>query len=122
MKMSIRAALWFAVLALAGGADAWAKLAQVPLPRLATIRALASDHFMVSGEIVRRNEIEFTLIVRKSELMTVQVTNDTAIMRGAESITLSDLAIGEKVVATLMRGGEGKLLAVNVTVRDAAGE
>ena len=122
MKTSIRFCWLVAALALVGGVDAFAKLVQVPLPRLATIQAVASNNFMVSGEIVTRNEIEFTMIVRNSELMTVQVTNDTAILRGAESIRLSDLNVGEKVVVTVMRGAEGKLLAVNVTVRDAAGE
>jgi len=99
-----------------------AKLVQVPLPRLATIQAVASNQFMLQGEVVRRTEIDFTMIVRNTEVVTVQVTPDTAIVRGAETIAVGDLRPGEKVVVSVMRGGEGRLLAVNVMVRDAAGE
>lgn len=99
-----------------------AKLMQLPLPQIATIQALASDQFMLSGEVTARTDIDFTLLVRNSELLTVQVTKDTAILRGAESIKLSDLRPGTKVVVTTMRGGEGQLLAVNVTVKDRATE
>lgn len=104
------------------GVETQAKLVQVPLPRLATIQAVASNQFMLQGEVVRRTEIDFTMIVRNTEVVTVQVTPDTAILRGGETIGVGDLRPGEKVVASVMRGGEGKLLAVNVTVRDAAGE
>ncbi len=107
---------------LALGVEARAKLVQVPLPRLATIQAVASNQFMMQGEIVRKTDIDFTMIVRNTEVVAVQVTPDTAIMRGAETISLDDLRAGEKVIVSVMRGGEGRLLAVNVTVRDAAGE
>ncbi len=106
----------------AAGAELQAKLVQVPLPRLATIQAMASNQFMMQGEVVRRTEIDFTMIVRNTQVVTVQVTQDTAILRGAETIGVEDLRPGEKVVVSVMRGGEGRLLAVNVMVRDAAGE
>lgn len=109
-------------LGLAAGAEVRAKLAQVPLPRLAMIQAVASNQFMMQGEVVRRTDIDFTMIVRNTQVVTVQVTPETAIMRGAETIGVEDLRPGEKVVVSVMRGGEGRLLAVNVTVRDAAGE
>lgn len=104
-----------ALVATATGAQA--NLRQVPTPRLASVRAVTSSDFMVSGQVTARADTSFTILSRGSELRTVQVTEDTAIVRAGALIKLSDLVIGDKVDVTLMRGGDGKLRAVNVTVR-----
>lgn len=108
---------WFALAAvvLTTGA-AHARLVQVPVPRVAMVRALSSSDFMVAGEVTARTEIDFTILVRGSELRTVQITDETAIVKGGALIKLSEVMVGDKVTATLMRGGDGKLRAVNVTV------
>ncbi len=108
-------------LGAAVGGEARAKVVQVPLPRLATIQAVTSDQFMIQGEVVRRSENDLTVVVRNHEAVTMQVTQDTAILRGEETIRVGDLRPGEKVVANAIRGGEGRLLAVNVVVRETAG-
>ncbi len=98
-------------------ADAGEGFRRVPVPRVAMVHAVTSTDFMVVGEVTSRTETSFTILSRGSELRTVQVTEDTAIMRAGALIKLSELVIGDKVTATLMRGGDGKLRAVNVTVR-----
>jgi hypothetical protein len=113
---------WFALAAVVLTAGvAHARLVQVPVPRVAMVRALSSSDFMVAGQVTARTEIDFTILIRGSELRTVQVTDDTAIVKGGALIKLSDVMVGDKVTATLMRGGDGKLRAVNVTVSTGPG-
>lgn len=106
-----------ALLASGAAAGAVEAFQRVPEPRVARVQAVTSTDFMIVGEVVSRTETSFTILSRGSELRTVQVTEDTAIMRAGALIKLSELVIGDKVTATLMRGGDGKLRAVNVTVR-----
>jgi hypothetical protein len=115
-----RSWLVFALAALAVG-KAEARLVQIPVPRVAMVRALSSSDFLVTGEVTARTGIDFTILVRGSELRTVQVTEDTAIVKGGVLIKLADVMVGDKVTATLMRGGDGKLRAVNVTVSTGPG-
>ena len=104
---------------LASGVTAFAVegFRRVPVPRVAMVQTVTSTDFMVVGEVTSRTETSFTILSRGSELRTVQVTEDTAIVRAGALIKLSELVIGDKITATLMRGGDGKLRAVNVTVR-----
>ncbi len=106
-----------ALLASGGAAFAVDGLRPVPEPRVARVQAVTSTDFMVVGQVVSRTETSFTILSRGTELRTVQVTEDTAIVRAGALIKLSEIVIGDKVTATLMRGGDGKLRAVNVTVR-----
>lgn len=106
-----------AALILMMSVDAVAQLAEIPPPRLSYVRTVTSEQFQVSGEVTARSDENFTLLSRNAELITVRVTENTALLKGAASIKLSELFVGDKVTATLMRGGDGQLQAVNVTVR-----
>jgi hypothetical protein len=94
-----------------------AQLAEIPPPRLTFVRTVTSEQFMIAGEVTARTDVDFTILDRTSEVTTVQVTENTAIVKGAASIKLSDLSVGDKVVVSVMRTGDGKLQAVNVAVR-----
>lgn len=94
-----------------------AQLAEIPPPRLTFVRTVTSEQFMIAGEVTARTDVDFTILDRTSEVTTVQVTENTAIVKGAASIKLSDLAVGDKVVVSVMRTGDGKLQAINVAVR-----
>jgi hypothetical protein len=119
MSLSFRWTLFglAGLLMATGEMAAHENISRMPLPRIAAIRAVTSTDFMVTGEVRTRTDTSFTILMRGSELRTVQVTEDTAIVKGGATIKLSDLAVGDKVHVTLMRGGDGKLRAVNVTVR-----
>ena len=105
----------FVVLVTLGSARA--QLAQIPPPRLSYVRTVTSEQFLVTGEVTARTDVGFTVLGRNSESITVQVTENTAFLKGAASIKLSDLFVGDKVTVTLVRAGDGQLQAVNVTVR-----
>lgn len=110
----------FGVIALAVapvGAGLRAQLAEIPAPRVSYVRTVTSEKFVVTGEVTARGDSDFTIVDRTSEIATVQVTENTAILKGAVSIRLADLSVGDKVSVTAIRGGDGKLQAVNVTVR-----
>lgn len=108
------AGAWLATGVVTGAGEDFRR---VPVPRVAMVQTVTSTDFMIVGEVTARTETSFTILSRGSELRTVQVTEDTAIVRAGALIKLSELVIGDKVTATLMRGGDGKLRAVNVTVR-----
>lgn len=102
------------LIALAGGAAApampgWADTALEPL--------ILSNQFMVAGEVITRGEMAFTVLGSGAQLTTVYVNPDTAILKGAESIRLADVFVGDKVSAVVMRSADGTLQAVQVTVR-----
>lgn len=78
---------------------------------------LTSNQFVLKGEVVGRGDIGLTLLSRGSELTVVQVNRYTAIKKGAETIQLADINIGDRVSVTLMRSADGSLQAVNVEVR-----
>lgn len=78
---------------------------------------LTSNQFVLAGEVLARAETSLTIVSRGSEVTSVQVTRSTTITKGAETISLSDIAVGDKVDVTLMRGGDGNLQAVSVAVR-----
>lgn len=110
--------LWFAAaVALPTAGSMHAQIAEIPPPRLTFVRTVTSEQFMIAGEVTARTDLDFTILDRSSELTTVQVTENTAIVKGAASIKLSELAVGDKVVVSVMRMADGKLQAVNVAVR-----
>ncbi len=86
------------------------------LPRARHFAVITSNEFLVDGEIVQRTEVGFTVMSRGSELTTVWVSKDTSITKGAETIRLREVGIGERVSVTAKRAADGKLVAVNVTV------
>lgn len=79
--------------------------------------SVSTDRFVVAGEVTARSETGFTLLTKRSELMTVQVGRDTAIVKGAQTITLTEIKVGDKVSVTLRRTGDGSLQAVDVAVQ-----
>lgn len=79
--------------------------------------AVTSDRFLVRGEVIARTEGAFTVLTQDSQLKVVRVSRDTSIVKGAETIALAEIAVGDRVAVTLRRIGDGGLLAVNVAVR-----
>ena len=77
---------------------------------------LLSNEVVVTGEIVSRTDQGFVVLSNASVLVTVLVNADTSILKGAESIRLSDLMVGDKVSAKVMRTLDGGLQAVTVNV------
>ncbi|ACB74977.1 hypothetical protein [Opitutus terrae] len=108
------ASLAFVVAALAASASA--TRAQTDAPRAAT-PVVTSHEFLLQGEVIARNELGFTVLSRGSELQMVRVSRTTSIKKGAETIRLADVMVGDKVSVTLKRGADGNLLAVDVAVR-----
>jgi hypothetical protein len=104
-------------LVLSGFASLHAQTSRLNVPRVRFVAAITSSQFIVNGEVTERNETGFTVLSRTSELTTVLVTEDTAITKGAVTIKLTDLAVGDKVSVTAMRSADGKLVAVSVAVR-----
>ncbi len=78
---------------------------------------ITSSQFVVTGEVIARTEIDFTVLTRDSQLVRIQVNRDTSITKGAESLRLAELMVGDKVDVTLMRAGDGSLQATYVAVR-----
>ena len=81
-------------------------------PPLAT-----SEQFVRVGEVVARTDRDFTLLDADSKLYKVAINPETVIRKGAASIKLSELVIGDHVKVTLMQGGDGALYASEVLVR-----
>lgn len=79
--------------------------------------AVTSDRFVVRGEVLGRTEGGFTVLTPDSQLRTVQVSRETSIVKGAETIKLTEVAVGDRVSVTLRRVADGSLQAVNVAVR-----
>lgn len=79
--------------------------------------AVTSDRYVVRGEVIARTDGAFTVLTQDSQLQVVRVSRDTSIVKGAETIALAEIAVGDRVAVTLRRIGDGGLLAVNVTVR-----
>ena len=117
MPIPVRACCFAFAAVLTTAGVLHAQLAEIPAPRLSYVRTVTSEQFVVAGEVAARTDLDFTIVDRSSELITVQVTENTAIVKGAATIKLSELAVGDKVTVTVMRGGDGKLQAVNVAVR-----
>jgi hypothetical protein len=78
---------------------------------------MLSNQFMVTGEVVTRGEMAFTVMGPGAQLTTVYVNPDTSILKGAETIQLADIFVGDKVTAVVMRSADGKLQAVKVDVK-----
>lgn len=78
---------------------------------------LTSEQFVRVGEVVARTDRDFTLIDADSKLYTVAINSETVIRKGAATIKLSELVIGDRVKVTLMKGGDGALYAFEVLVR-----
>lgn len=78
---------------------------------------VTSDRFLVRGEVIARTDGTFTVLTPDSQLRIVRVSRDTSIVKGAETIALAEIAVGDRVAVTLRRIGDGGLLAVNVAVR-----
>jgi hypothetical protein len=102
------------VLAMVVAPISWASI-ESPAQDLAA-PLITSSQFIVSGEVVGRTEVGLTVVDRNSQLTTVIVNQDTTITKGAESIKLSEVMVGDKVNITIQRGGDGKLQAVAVAV------
>ncbi len=117
MKAPIRPILFFAVVASFLLAPLSAQIDYHSSPRARLIATISSNNFIVSGEVVRRTETDFTVLDRWSQLITIQVSPDTELKKAGALIRLSEMVIGEKITATVMRGGDGRLQAVTVTVR-----
>lgn len=78
---------------------------------------VTSDRFLVRGEVIARTDGTFTVLTQDSQLRVVRVSRDTSIVKGAETIPLAEIAMGDRVMVTLRRIGDDGFLAVNVTVR-----
>lgn len=78
---------------------------------------IASNEIIINGEVTERSESGLTVMSRTSELTTVIVTPDTAIKKGAVTIKLDEIGVGERVSVTATPAADGKLLAVEVLVR-----
>lgn len=85
-------------------------------PQVATPLA-TSEQFVRVGEVVARTDRDFTLLDADSKLYKVAINPETVIRKGAASIKLSELVIGDHVKVTLMQGGDGALYASEVLVR-----
>lgn len=92
----------------AGAGDASAGMKATPI--------VTSHEFVIAGEVVARHELGFTVLSRGSELRTVVINRYTSIKKGAETIRLPDVRVGDTVTVTLRRAGDGQLQAVNVAV------
>lgn len=84
---------------------------------LQPVAAVTSSEFVVVGEVIARSDTGLTLLSRGSELTTINVNRYTAIKKGAETIRLADVMVGDKVSVALTRGADGSYQAVNVAVR-----
>lgn len=91
----------------------------MPAANATVMPAMTSEQFLVEGEVTARAETEFT--VRQpaagGRIVTIQVSDQTTINRGAASIPLADLRVGEKVSVTVAWQANGRLIAVKVAVR-----
>lgn len=119
MKTPARRLAFFAAVFVFSCAPLWSLAAPTPArgdgAQLETV--MTSSEFVVAGEVIARNEMGFTVLVRNSELTTVRVNRYTAIKKGAETIRLSDIMVGDKVSVRFMRSADGGMQAVNVAVR-----
>jgi len=88
-----------------------------PLPAKA-LPMMTSSQFLLNGEVSARTETDFTVVNKAGQTTTVLVTDDTTITKGAATIKLADLTVGDKVSVTVMRAADGKLQAAKVLVRE----
>lgn len=118
MKAVIRNQIWWTVLfGTAAVAVAVAQTDRLHVDRVRLIPVINSSQFVVTGEVTARTETEFTVLSRTSQLTTLQVTEDTSIIKGAVTIRLADVSVGDKVSVTAERAPDGKMRAVSVSVR-----
>lgn len=82
-----------------------------------TTPVVTSHEYVVVGEVVARTDTGFTVLSRGSELRTIVINRYTSIKKGAETIALTDVQMGDSVSVTLRRAGNGQLQAVDVAVR-----
>ena len=87
------------------------------IDRVRFVPVVNSSQFVVTGEVTARTDTELTVLSRTSQLTTLQVTEDTAIVKGAVTIRIADVSVGDKVSATAERAPDGKMRAVSVSVR-----
>ncbi len=85
------------------------------------VPVITSNEFVLSGEVVSRSDVGFTLLGTGAQLTTVLVNPDTTITKGAVTIRLSDVMVGDKISVTVMRVADGSLQAVSVLVRTGYG-
>ena len=93
--------------------------AEVPdVTAVRVVRVMTSDQFLVNGEVTARTDTDFTVFdAAAARTVTIQVSDETTITRGAANIPLGDLRIGEKVSVTVKREANGRLVATKVMVR-----
>jgi hypothetical protein len=82
-----------------------------------TVAMITSQEFVIRGEVTSRTPIELTIVTPESKVARIQVTDATSITKAGLSLKPTDVMVGDKVTATVMRGGDEKLQAVRVTVR-----
>lgn len=82
-----------------------------------TMAVITSQEFVIRGEVTSRTPIELTVVTPDSTVARIQVTDTTPITKAGSSLKPQDVMVGDKVTATVMRGGDEKLQAVRVTVR-----
>jgi hypothetical protein len=83
----------------------------------APMAVITSQEFVIRGEVTSRTPIELTIVTPDSSVVRVQVTDTTPITKAGLSLKPKDVMVGDKVTATVMRGGDEKLQAVRVTVQ-----
>jgi hypothetical protein len=110
------------IMVLAGATLSIAAQAQAEVPIPTTLRPVAplltSDQFLVNGEVAAKSDADFSVRdTAAGQTVTIQVSDETAITRGAATIALADLKVGEKVAVTVMRSANGRLVATKVIVR-----
>ncbi|HVU23213.1 MAG TPA: hypothetical protein VHE13_03745 [Opitutus sp.] len=103
---------------LLGGFLLAAALAAGGVPSLpgAPIAIITSNEFVIRGEVTSRAPIELTVVTPESKVARIQVTDSTTITKAGITLKLSDIRVGDKVTATVMRDGANKLQAVRLTV------
>jgi len=88
-----------------------------PVRAAAMTAVVTSQEFVIQGEVTSRTAIELTIVTPDSKVARVQVTDTTPITKAGLSLKPTDVMVGDKVTATVMRGGDDRLQAVRVTVR-----
>lgn len=105
------------VIFVVGGAPLFAR--SLPPAGLPGVEALiTSDQFLVNGEVSARTDTDLTVLKpTTAQATTIQVSDETIITRGAVTIHLRDLKVGDKVTVTAAREANGLLVAAKITVR-----
>lgn len=118
MKTLLPTKTWRTLAALAAGTWALQAIASEWPGGVRPVPMMTSDQFLVNGEVSSRTDTDLTILQpAEGRTITVQIADDTAITRGAATIRVLDLRVGEKVSVTVAREANGRLVAAKVHVR-----